>query len=821
MSDNVGNVYLGAQIDKRDLNRSLNGIASQSKGMLTKTFGGISAGIGKLGAMAAGAFAVKSIVQFGASAIQMGSDLAEVQNVVDVTFGSMSGSVSAWAQNAMTQYGLSETAAKRYTGTMGAMLKSMGVNVGAAADMSQAIAGLAGDFASFYNLDSEEAFAKIRSGISGETEPLKQLGINMSVANMEAFALKQGITQSYQSMDQASQALLRYNYLMSVSADAQGDFARTSESWANQTRVLKLQWDSFKASFGQGLINMFSPILVGINKIMSGLMKLGAMFSAFTGALFGTQKAAGGVGAQLAAIASSGEDAADGQDQAAKATKAAGKAAKGAVFGFDQLNIMQDNSSESGSGVGSALSGAGFALPELASGGEMTSPDTSKIEQAAGRVKFAWAQAGSAIKGFYTANVQPSLMQIVGWFQGTIVPGLQQSAMTLIQGWQGIFGAGIPLLKTILGDVWTSFTERIPQILGQATTTFESLNGIYQSGIETISGIATSGLEILSGLWDQYGKGILDGVWNWLLGIWDSFNQVLTLWIKPAVETVLGAVRRLWDEHLSGMFQKVGEFVAKLISAALEVYQKFIKPVTDWLIVNLAPVFRSVFDTIVGIFRVVGGIIADVVGGIMRTLGGVIDFLMGVFTGDWRRAWDGVKNIFGGIWDAIKGIFNGISDYFATVWNGIKRVFVNVINIIISGLNRFLSGVLAPLNAIIRGINRIPGVNIPTLAISIPQIPTLAQGGIVAQPTLAMVGDNRRSAEVIAPLHELTGMIRDAVGSGDGSPESLKLLSEMVGLLKVVAQKDPQIFVEKDGSFSPAAVKRANLRAGRAVYVGG
>jgi hypothetical protein len=176
-----------------------------------------------------------------------------------------------------------------------------------------------------------------------------------------------------------------------------------------------------------------------------------------------------------------------------------------------------------------------------------------------------------------------------------------------------------------------------------------------------------------------------------------------------------------------------------------------------------------------------------------------------------------VKNIFGGIWDGIRGIFSGIGEYFSTVWNGIKRVFGSVISAIISGLNRFLSGVLAPINGVISGLNRIPGVDIPRVSVSIPQIPSLAQGGIVSQPTLAMVGDNRRSAEVVAPLHELAGMIRDAVGSGNGSPESLKLLAEMVGLLKVVAAKDPNILVEVDGGYSSAAAKRANLRAGRTV----
>ncbi|NCB00428.1 MAG: hypothetical protein EOM70_13780, partial [Clostridia bacterium] len=344
MSDNVGNVSLGVNLDKSDLKKSLVGLEKQTTSGLKGAFfgSGIASVFSKLGALAAGAFAVGSIVKFGASAIKLGSDLAEVQNVVDVTFGSMSGKIDSFAQSAMTGFGLSETSAKRYTGTMGAMLKSMGLGVGQAADMSMAMTGLAGDFASFYNLDSEEAFAKIRAGISGETEPLKQLGINMSVANLEAFGLSQGIAKSYNSMTQAEQALLRYNYLMQVSADAQGDFARTSTSWANQSRVLKLQWDSFKASFGQGLINMFSPILVGINRIMGGLIKLRSMFSAFTAALFGTQKAAGGLGQSLAGIANSGGEAADGQSALADATKSAGKAAGGSIMSFDQLNVMQD-----------------------------------------------------------------------------------------------------------------------------------------------------------------------------------------------------------------------------------------------------------------------------------------------------------------------------------------------------------------------------------------------------------------------------------------------------------------------------------------------
>jgi hypothetical protein len=113
------------------------------------------------------------------------------------------------------------------------MMKSSGMAGNEIVKMSTDLAGLAADMASFYNLDFETAFEKIRSGISGETEPLKQLGINMSVANLEAFALEKGITKAFNSMSQQEQIMLRYQYLMKATADAQGDSARTSDGFSS------------------------------------------------------------------------------------------------------------------------------------------------------------------------------------------------------------------------------------------------------------------------------------------------------------------------------------------------------------------------------------------------------------------------------------------------------------------------------------------------------------------------------------------------------------------------------------------------------------
>ena len=203
--------------------------------------------------------------------VDYASDLAEVQNVVDVTFGNAASTVNSWSKTTLNAYGMNEVSAKRYVGTMGAMLKSSGLAGDAIVGMSQDMVGLAGDMASFYNLDLETAFQKIRSGISGETEPLKQLGINMSVANLESFALSQGIDKSYQSMTQAEQVMLRYNYLMATTGDAQGDFARTSDSWANQTRLLSESWTQFTGILAEQLLPALTTVVSWMNKIVSFL----------------------------------------------------------------------------------------------------------------------------------------------------------------------------------------------------------------------------------------------------------------------------------------------------------------------------------------------------------------------------------------------------------------------------------------------------------------------------------------------------------------------------------------------------------------------
>lgn len=213
------------------------------------------------GIKAAGS-AIKNLVMDG---IELASDLQEVQNVVDTTFGDGAEEIYRWADAASESFGLSSLQAQSFNGTLGAMLKSMGLTDEAVMKMSTDMVGLAGDMASFYNIDVDTAFQKIRSGISGETEPLKQLGINMSVANLEAYALAQGIEKAWEEMSQAEQATLRYQYLLNQTADAQGDFAKTSDSFANQQRILQLNVEELSATLGQSLLPHLNDGIVLVN----------------------------------------------------------------------------------------------------------------------------------------------------------------------------------------------------------------------------------------------------------------------------------------------------------------------------------------------------------------------------------------------------------------------------------------------------------------------------------------------------------------------------------------------------------------------------
>ncbi|MGN0299233.1 MAG: hypothetical protein ACI4C1_08660, partial [Lachnospiraceae bacterium] len=270
MANEVGQVSLGVQLDSGGLTRQITNLAKLA------------------GKMLAGAFATKSLINFGKSCIDLGSDLTEVQNVVDSAFKTMSGSIDEFAQNADTQFGLSEIMAKRYAGTFGAMSKAFGFTEKQAAEMSTTLTGLAGDVASFYNVSQDAAYTKLKSVFTGETESLKDLGVVMTQTALDSYALANGFGKTTSQMSEMEKVALRYQFVQDQLATATGDFARTAAtSWANQVRIFALQMDSLKATIGQGLINVFMPVIKMVNTLISRLATLANAFKSFTEMIFG------------------------------------------------------------------------------------------------------------------------------------------------------------------------------------------------------------------------------------------------------------------------------------------------------------------------------------------------------------------------------------------------------------------------------------------------------------------------------------------------------------------------------------------------------
>lgn len=360
-----GSVIIDTRMDTSGVQ---NGVSA-----IKQSFNGLGSAVKKIGLLIGGAFAVGKLAQFGKECVELGSDLAEVQNVVDVTFTTMSDKVNEFAKNAMTSAGLSETMAKRYVGTFGAMSKSFGFSEAQAYDMSTALTQLTGDVASFYNISQDLAYIKLKSVFTGETETLKDLGVVMTQSALDQYALANGYGKTTSAMTEQEKVALRLAFVQKQLSAASGDFIRTSDSWANQVRVMQLQLQSLKATVGQGLINLFTPVLKVINILLGKLATLANAFKSFTELITGKKSSGqtGASGAGLAgtdAIADTADQYGEAADNAEKlagatndtadATKKATKAAKGYLSPLDEINnYSTDKSTDSSSKVPSATGG--------------------------------------------------------------------------------------------------------------------------------------------------------------------------------------------------------------------------------------------------------------------------------------------------------------------------------------------------------------------------------------------------------------------------------------------------------------------------------
>ena len=326
ISNSDGSIILQTKVDQSGINKGLFGIKNA---------------VTKIGAAVGVAFSVTALVRFGKAAISLASDLQEVQNVVDVAFGEMSYKIEKFADSAIENFGISKLTAKRTASTYMAMAKGMGIADEAASDMAITMTGLTADIASFYNMSQERADVILKSVYTGETETLKQLGIVMTEVNLENFAMSKGITKNIRDMTQQEKTMLRYQFVLEQTALAQGDFVRTQDSWANQTRVLQERWKEMQTTFGDAFIVLGQLVLPVVNAVAKGLTSIANITKvAFTNlaALFGKEIATG---------EEKTNQTAQNIEQQTENQKELNKAVKKGIAGFDEINQLAEETASS------------------------------------------------------------------------------------------------------------------------------------------------------------------------------------------------------------------------------------------------------------------------------------------------------------------------------------------------------------------------------------------------------------------------------------------------------------------------------------------
>lgn len=529
-ADSAGQIGLDLVINQQQFNKQLGGIQNLTK---------------KTGKMLAGAFAVKGLTSFAKDCIELGSNLTEVQNVVDVVFPTMNKKVNEFAQNAASTFGLSETMAKKFTGTFGAMANAFGFSEKESYKMSTALTGLAGDVASFYNISQDEAFTKLKSVFSGETETLKDLGIVMTQTALDQYAMANGFGKTTSAMTEQEKVALRYAFVQQQLQNATGDFSRTSDQWANQIRILSLQFDSLKASIGQGLINLFLPIVKVINLVLGKLMTLANAFKSFTAMIMG--KKTSGASASLDKTATSAgkvsnslNNATSSANKLNKSTKKVGDTAKktakkiSGLMGFDQINKLTETKGSSGSksstpssGTESAAGGASGGNVDMGSLPKGEDEKATKLgkgydnlRKAIDKLRVAFSAFSKVAIGAFKWIWKNMLVPLGKWTMQKLAPKL----IELLAAALNVLTAVCKALQPLWQWAWDHLFKPLANFVGDAIIGFldllvKGLNGLanwinkHQGEVQAITvaflgfNAAVKGIEFLSLIGQMGGAG--------------------------------------------------------------------------------------------------------------------------------------------------------------------------------------------------------------------------------------------------------------------------------------------------------------------------
>lgn len=751
MSTSVGTISLDMVLNGSKFKNQLSNVQNQANAASQK----MAASFKKIGAAVAAAFSTAMIAKFAKSCIDLGSDLAEVQNVVDVTFTTMSDKVNEWAVNAQKAYGLSETMAKKYVGTFGSMAEAFGFTEQQSYDMATSLAGLTGDVASFYNLSQDLAYTKLKSVFSGETETLKDLGIVMTQSALDNYALANGYGKTVSQMTEAEKVTLRYNFVLGQLKNATGDFTRTQDSWANQTRILSLRFDSLKATIGQGLINALTPALKFLNSLMEKLNEVGKAFQKLTEKIFGNAGTADTSATPstdgIESITENADKATSSLDNVAKSAEKA----KGSLAGFDKLNVLPNNnssSSDSSASGSSAISGIGqgasSSSTQNASKGLINSLENAfnKMYEKSGFKNFVekvqkginsvdWSSIGENCKKIFeksvpiaqtyvqgVAKVGKSALGAVGSYVGGVVKVSGKSFQTLtggvskwlekdgnrinkfIENYYNSISKGFDNLSTFFDgwfDIVGGSVDRMRPTMEKAIS--DLLGGLTDFGIG-IGTVISEGFEIATGSlvkWiDEDGAEIGLFFDNLQLQIADVMSTVGDIFSDVGT-----TISNWWNGDGAGIFQNVCDMFTNIGTTFMNVYNEWIKPAWDFIVGVVQSAWNNwlspVFDSIVKFFGKWCDCIATVWNNFLSPLVNyIVDFWGPIIT----NIFNAIKGVFDTVFTTIGGFVSGLLEALGGLLDFVTGVFSGDWEKAWNGIKDFFTGIWEGIWSVLKGV---------------------------------------------------------------------------------------------------------------------
>lgn len=586
-----GSIRINTAINTRGFDRGVShlrdGVVSIGNSMsrIIKTFG---FGLG-----------IAGLVSLGKQAIDTASDIQEVQNVVDTAFGDMSYKMERFADTAVTQFGISKLSAKEMGSTFMAMGRSMISSMEEASDMAINLTARAADMSSFHNKSIEETSTALKSIYTGETESLKEYGVVMTQVNLQEFARQQGINKSIQAMTQAEKVQLQYAYVMKQTSLAAGDFAKTSDSWANQTRILSEQFKELLSVLGGGLVAVFTPIVKFLNTILSALITIARQISAILSSLFGISIPT----AQTGKMSEDMEGAADGAYGFADGMKEAGKAAdkaKGKLASFDKLEVLKKDSGKSVGG--SAGAGGASGIGDIFGVDSFENTPTDKLVD----------MSGIADK------------------MAAILRDLRDAAKDALEALSRLWNEGLALLGNFVWNTLQDFYEHflVPVgkwILGEGLPRlFDITNKLLKSiNWGTLQRRLRDFYDVLAKLAKFTFKALLDFYEHFLvpIAVW-TMNRALPMLLQTLTDLGNKINWDLLNSALASIWQTLSKFAIG-IGEGLILFWKGIEPLVTsavaGIINGIALALQFFFDVL--------GMIPD---GVLVALGGAIGGLLSV-----------------------------------------------------------------------------------------------------------------------------------------------------------------------------------------------